>query len=114
MADRSLEIYSVVNAGQSDTVSSAAIPNGMQVLIDRAIFSDINMGDNKSTTYAIEYGSGGAFSLIMAFAVTGDTRELKINKTVTGDGTKVLRLTRTNNSATNKRCPCIIVIYDRL
>lgn len=114
MASRTIQIFTTLNAGATDTTSSPAIPNSQTWVIGKAIFADINMGDNKSSTYLLEFGNGASWTIITAFAITGDTREVLIDKEVVGNGTKVLRLTRKNNSATNKICPCEIIVYEKL
>jgi len=112
VADRAIRIFSTLAAGATDTTDSAVIPNGRKLTVTKFGAGDINLGDNKSTAYLLQWGTVGSFIELAALAFTGSTDELPVDVTVVGNGAKFLRITRQNNSASAKRCPVWIKGYD--
>jgi hypothetical protein len=111
MANRDKFILSNLNAGAVDTTDTV-IPAGKKVLIKKFGGGDINLGDSKSSAYLLQWGTVGSFTDLAALAFTGNTNEVEVNQSFVGDGTKFLRITRQNNSASNKRCPVWVRAYD--
>ena len=90
------------------------VPAGENWQITRAIFSDQNIGDNKSGGFKLEWGASGTFQTITACFQTGDTIDLPINRQFEGDGTNFFRLTRFNFSSQNKFMTVIIEGFKRI
>jgi len=100
------DIYldSNVAANATDIVSGDIIEADKTVRISSFGGFDPNIGDNKASIIAIQYGSGTSWKTIRA---GGDgTFDFKMNIDVKGDGSKRFRLVRKNNSATPKPLIC--------
>lgn len=103
------------NVGTTPSVdSSAPVPAGEIWTIQRVIFGDRNIGDNKSGGFKFEFGNGGSIEVITLAWLTGDTKEIVINKQYPGDDVKRFRITRVNGSATAKNMFAIIEGFKRL
>lgn len=103
------EIYhdSSVASGATDLQLSPIIPIEKTVRILSFGGFDPNIGDNKSSIIALQWGSGPDWKTIRA---GGDgTFEFVLNKDFVGDGTKRFRLARQNKSASAK--PLIVWLY---
>lgn len=114
MADRTIRVLSNLAAGATDTTDSPVIPNGRTLTISRFGGADVNLGDNKSSAYLLQFGTVGSFVDLGVIALTGNTIELAIGVSVLGNGAKFLRITRQNNSASLKRCPVWVRGYDNV
>ena len=103
MSDRSNTQLFLLNAGQSQTFDSQPIPDGVKIQIKEFSGTDINMGDNKSSWYRIQWGVNGNFEEVTTpIAVTGNTSQVKVNREYVGDGNKFFRVTAKNESGSNK------------
>jgi len=101
-----------VGANSNDTVGIAqAIPSGDVWVITRFGAADINMGDNKSSIYTLQYGGEVLDGALIV--VTGSTITLNENWEMVGDGVKKIEITRKNTSASVKQMPTWIVAYKR-
>jgi len=112
MADRRILLLNNVNAGATVNLDGSPILNGKKLIMIKAGGADINMGDNKSSAYLVQWGIVGNFEEIIVFALTGNTVEIIINREFIGDGIKFMRITRQNNSSTTKRLPFWLHAYD--
>ena len=112
MADRTKIVTSSLASGGTDTTDIGPIPLNKKFVIKEFGAIGIIDTDSKSTVYLLQWGVVGNFEDVRAIGVTGNTVALQIGKQFTGDGTKFLRVTRQNPSATAKRCPFWIVAYD--
>jgi len=112
MADRSKKILTNLAAGTSDTTDLAPIANGKTLVITKFGGADINLGDNKSSAYLLQWGVVGSFIEVAAIALTGNTFEYQLSEPLIGNGVKFIRITRQNNSASLKRCPVWVKGYD--
>jgi hypothetical protein len=102
MADRSILRRDVVAAGATSTIDTPAIPDGAIVTIRKFGVSEPNIGDNKSSTFVLRWGSPGSFTIVRALHASGSPHEIVVNKRVTGNGTRFLRVEVTNASAAPK------------
>ena len=103
------------NVGTTPTINtSAPVPNGEAWTIQRVIFGDRNVGDNKSGGFKFEFGNGGSLEVITLAWLTGQTKEIIINKQFEGDGVKQFRATRVNGSPAPKNMFVIIEGFKRL
>lgn len=80
-----------------------AIARGKNLVLRRFGAIDINLGDNKSSVYVLQWGSGSTFQTIRVLSLTGDTKEIEFKKELEGDGTKHLRVSVQNSSPTSKK-----------
>lgn len=112
MSDRTKIIISTLGAGATDTTDIGPIPNGKRFIIKEFGAGSGIDTDNKSGQYLLQWGTVGSFVDIRAIVITGNTVSLPINREFVGDGSKFLRITRVNPSATPKRCPVWVVAYD--
>lgn len=113
MADKNIINTSNLNAGVTDNIDSVPIPNGESWTIYQFGAADINLGDNRSTTYLLRFGTVGNFKDLGLISVTGNTFAQKLRETITGNGTKFVRVVRINNSVSNKACPFWIKAQSR-
>jgi len=67
------------------------------------------MGDNKSSVYALKFGD----DILRIISVTGNTHEIIMNKEITGNGTKTVKIIRMNKSGVEKQLPCWLTAYER-
>ena len=63
---------------------------------------DINMGDSKSSVWVLQWGSGTSWETIKILSLTGNTKNLELDRVFEGDGVKKFRVIRRNYSSTNK------------
>lgn len=101
LAKTKMQMFSSDNmaAGAQDTDDeSAVVPNGKVVVIKRfgCIAIDAE-GDGKDAVIALQWGTPGAYTTLIACTRIFDFSNLSIN--VTGDGLKKFRIYRKNNSA---------------
>ena len=97
------------------TIFEAPItPNGETWQITRIIFADKNMGDNISGGFLVDYGSGGTREVVAQAFLTGNTLDLPMQVTFTGDGVNRLRIIRENNSLTPKKMIAMVIAIKRL
>jgi len=97
------------------TIFSAPItPDGETWQIQRILFADKNMGDNISGGFIVDYGSGVTRDVVAQAFLTGNTLDLPMQETVTGDGVKRLRIIRENNSLTPKKMIAMVIAIKRL
>ena len=111
MADRTIKRFNSIPSG-TDTFNSPAIPNGKRLRITKIGGADINNGDNKSSVFVVQFGSGGSFDEIAVFSLTGSTYEFEVKEDLIGDGVKFIRLVRQNNSTSAKRVMLWVRGYD--
>ena len=78
------------------------IPLGDILQVQWVLFSDQNIGDNKSGGFVLEWGKPGEWELIHAVYLTGGAVVLQVNKAFVGDAEKCIRITRENNSDSSK------------
>lgn len=103
MADKSTIEVDTVAATSNLNKDFAVIPNGKSFRITKFGAIDINNGDNASSIYRLRWGDpGGGFDDLRFIALTGNTFEYSVNKTLTGNGTKFIRVTCSNQSASPK------------
>lgn len=100
--NRAMKVFSSVASGATVNTDSSVIPNGQQIQLTVFGASDVNIGDNKSATVQLQFGSGATFTTLWALGVTGTPYEKQLTNIITGDGTSFIRLVRTNNSASAK------------
>jgi hypothetical protein len=110
--NRSVKILTTLAAGAVDVTDSAPIANGKTITVTKFGGGDINLGDNKSSAYLLQWGIVGSFIELGALAFTGNTNEIAIDEQLVGNGAKFIRITRQNNSASIKRCPVWVKGYD--
>lgn len=83
------------------------ILNGETWQLDKITYADQNIGDSKSGEYEIEFGdSVGGWTRVDYAILTGTTRDVILpdgENNFVGDGTKRLRITRTNHSTQPKK-----------
>ena len=91
-------IYGLVPASNFLQSDLDIIPNGQVWEINKIIFSDQGIGDNKSGEFLVEFGT----SIIARGFVSGSIIEINVDKSYMGDGIKRFRITRTNNSSLEK------------
>jgi len=90
------------------------LPIGETWQVVRFIFADPNNGDNISAGFQVDYGSGGTWEFVNGGYLSGNTSEIILNKTFTGDGIKRFRAIRNNLSASAKTPLLIIEAFKRL
>lgn len=97
------------------TVNSdlAPIPSGKKWKLVEITICDINTGDNQSSTFEILFGSGVTFESIRLLSITGNTYVFPLNMDLDGNGVKFIRITRTNNSNTDKRLPFYLKAFEK-
>ena len=89
-----------VSAGATDILESPVIANGKTIKVLRFGGLDLNIGDNKGSIIALQWGDGGSWDTIRAHS--GGTLEFDINRAFEGNGTKKFRIVRMNKSAQAK------------
>jgi len=92
--------YSNLAANSTDT-DTIQIPSDTRIFIAKVGAADINIGDNKSSIYTVEWGS----DILAVIALTGNTQEISVNQQIVGDGIKSLRVRRYNKSGEAKAMP---------
>jgi hypothetical protein len=103
---RRINNTSIVNAGvMNDITNYPAIPAKTTITITSFGAADINMGDNKSSAWVLQWGSSGSFETVRIISLTGDTHTEKMKYPLIGDGVKYLRVVRRNYSGSNKELP---------
>lgn len=97
-------------AGLTNAVDESPVfPVGQKWQIKRVIFADPGIGDNISAGFQLQWGSpGSGYEFINGAYLTGDTREIVINRIFVGDGDKRFRVVRQNNSAAAKKVTTFI------
>ncbi len=90
------------NVSGSENKDFPAIDNGKNLVLRKFGAIDINNGDNKSSVYILQWGSGTSFQTIRVLSLTGDTKELDFKKELKGNGTKHVRVKVQNSSAVEK------------
>ena len=66
--------------------------------ISRLTYGDMSKNDSKSGTFLVDFGVDGARDVLAIAYLSGNTMVIDINRTFTGDGTKVFRFIRTNQA----------------
>ena len=102
-----------VQANDIDTKLLPRIPDGVEWQIEWILFSDQNIGDNKSGGFLVEWGSAGDWEIVHTGFLTGSISRLALRQAFRGDGTKRLRILRQNNSDVRKRMVVIIAGFKR-
>jgi len=103
MADKSVIEINNVAGGAVTNKDFPVIPSGKRYRIVKFGGLDANNGDNKSSSYRLRWGDpGGGFEDVRLIALSGNTYEYNVNKTITGDGTKFIRVQCTNGSTAAK------------
>lgn len=108
MIQRKLIITSVGAGVMDDVMSYPVIPAKKTFVIKLFGGADINMGDNKSSVWILQYGKNEAWDTIRILALTGCTKDLLMKYPLIGDGTRNVRIIRRNYSGTTKELPCWI------
>jgi hypothetical protein len=109
MSNKKFQKFTMVTAGNSDTIESSALPNQEKWFVEKLIACDINYGDNKSSVYVLKWG----IEIIGILPVTGCKAELEILEEFMGNGSKKFSVERFNNSGTNKYMPFIVIARKR-
>lgn len=110
MSSKSIIVTSSLAAGSTDNPEHpSAVPNGEVWVISHFGAADINLGDNKSTVYALRFGT----DILRVISVTGVTYDIPMKVEITGNGTKKLNVLRVNNSGSTKQCPFWIDAHKR-
>lgn len=112
MANRSIKVFTSVAANTTVNTDSAVIPNGTKIRLVSVTGADVNTGDNKSSLFLIQWGSGSTFTEVCAFTATGSTVFLPLSDELIGNGVNFIRITRQNTSATAKRVIVWLRGYD--
>jgi len=102
---RDFRKLSDVTTGTTDNVNGDPIPAGKTLVIRKFGAADIAIGDGKSSLYILKWGSAGNFIDVAVISVMGNTFEYELKEQLVGDGVKFLRVTRSHQSAVDKRCP---------
>lgn len=106
MAKKRLKDFTKVVAGKLDSiVAFNPIPNNKTIKITLFGAADINMGDNKSSVWILQWGKTGDWNILRILSLTGTTQDLKLKESLIGDGVKSLRVVRKNYSSTEKELP---------
>lgn len=113
MASKSQVIRENTGAGVQTVKASPIIPNGKIWVVSLFGAADIDLGDNMSSYYVLQWGSGATFEDIRILALTGATQEVKLNKEFVGDGVKFLRVIMKNNSGSAKDLAFWYNAYER-
>lgn len=95
-------IKTAVTAGSSLIKDLPAIPDGKTIVLKMFGGVDINNGDNKSSVYVLQWGTPGSFDIIRVLSLSGATQDLPMKRSLTGNGTKFLRVLCQNNSTADK------------
>ena len=98
----------------TDTFETENVPAGQKWQISSVVFADQSVGDGKSGAYSLEWGAPGAFDLVEAAYLTGNTWCQELHRVFTGDGTKRFRVRRQNTSALPKDMVVIISGFKRI
>ena len=98
----------------TDTQSSPSIPTGQIWQVSRIIFADKGINDGLSGAFLVDFGSGGSREVIAAAYLTGNTIVLPIDRTFLGDGSKVFRFIRVNNSVVSKEMFLMVEGFKRI
>ncbi len=102
MATKSQVIRENTGAGIQTIKNSPIIPSGQTWVVKTFGAADIDLGDNKSSYYVLQWGSGVTFEDIRILALTGATFEVELKRDFEGDGAKFLRVVMKNNSGAAK------------
>ena len=103
-----------VAAGATDSVETESVPTGQRWQIATVVFADQGIGDSKSGAYSFEWGTTGAWDLVEAAYLTGNTWRQELNRVFTGDGTKRFRIRRQNTSAVARDMVVILTGFKRI
>jgi len=109
---RDLLKLSNVTVGNTDNIDTGIIPTGNKLIITRFGAADVNIGDNKSSLFILKWGVVGSFDELAVISLCGDTFEYAMKEQLIGDGVKFLRISRSHQSASDKRCPVWVKAYD--
>ena len=102
MSAKEIILSNVINSGTSETFEfPKAIPANEIWTIKEFGAADINMGDNISSIYVLRFGT----DIIKIIALTGNTHEFILNKSLKGDGLKKLNVYVSNKSGFSKQMP---------
>jgi len=113
MSARNIKTLSIVATGATDNVNGTVIAAGKTLVIGKFGAADVAIGDAKSSLYILKWGSsGGGFAEVAVISVTGNTFEYDLKEQLVGDGVSFLRITRSHQSAVDKRCPCWVKASD--
>lgn len=113
MATKSQFIRENTGAGIQTIKNSPIIPLNQTWIVSLFGAADIDLGDNKSSYYVLQWGSGGSFEDVRILALTGATYEAKLNREFLGDGVKFLRVIMKNNSGSAKDLAFWYNAYER-
>lgn len=82
----------------TEDIQTVPVPVGEVWQISRLTYGDMSKNDSKSGTFLVDFGVDGARDVLAIAYLSGNTMVIDINRTFTGDGTKVFRFIRTNQS----------------
>jgi len=94
-----------LSAGSSGNKDFPPIPSKKTLKLRSFGAADINMGDNKSSVWVLQWGAIGNFETIRVLSLTGFTKEILFKRELIGDGVKFLRVKCINNSGFEKDLP---------
>ena len=68
--------------------------------------ADINLGNNKSSIYILEWGTPGSFDTVAIVSATGTTESTILKEQYEGDGVKYARVILMNTDSAAKDLVC--------
>jgi len=85
-----------LEAGQD--IKNISVPDNETWQISRIIFGDMSKNDSKSGTFIVDFGIDGDRDILAIAYLSGQTMAFDINRIFVGDGSKMFRLMRSNQS----------------
>ena len=89
-------------------------PSGEVWEIQRVVFADEGINDGLSSFYRVDFGTGANRKKIMQAHLTGNTLNARLQSEIKGDGSKKIRITRTNNSSSAKQMIATVWVIKKL
>jgi hypothetical protein len=91
-----------IAGGGTDIFTLPVIPNGDRWRLRLMGMADPATGDGIASIVALQLGPG-TWNTIRAFSAAGTTVQIEIDREITGNGTRQLRVVRQNPSAVAKQ-----------
>jgi len=106
-------IYEDALAAGED-IKSTVIPDGEKWQISRITFGDMSKNDSKSGSFKVDFGVDGDRDILAIAYISGSTIAFDIKRVFVGDGTKVLRVIRENQSNPAKNMLAFLEGFKRI
>ena len=102
-----------LSAGE-EIETSEPIPSGETWQISRITFGDMSKNDNKSGVFQVDFGVDSDRDILARAYLSGSTIVIDINRSFLGDGIKVFRFLRENQSNPAKKMMIFVEGFKRI